>query len=114
MHFSTGQKQKANEQVKGLTADPVRKTFWVYTDQSLFELLVGNEDRDVWKVYLENGKFDVALRHAKVVHCFYIESLSDLRNRQLGSVIIYFLLKRIHSSQMETTTKRHSRILSAP
>ncbi|KAJ7630800.1 Pep3/Vps18/deep orange family-domain-containing protein [Roridomyces roridus] len=56
---------KHNEQVKGLAADPVRKTYWVYTDQSLFELVVDNEDRDVWKIYLHKGRFDVALRYAK-------------------------------------------------
>ncbi|KAF7306795.1 Vacuolar protein sorting protein [Mycena indigotica] len=56
---------KQNEVVKGLAADPVRKTFWVFTDQSLFELVADNEDRDVWKIYLQQGKFDVALRYAK-------------------------------------------------
>ena len=50
----------------GLAADPVRKTYWVYTDQSLFELVVGNEDRDVWKIYLDKTQFEVALRYAKV------------------------------------------------
>lgn len=52
----------------------MRKTYWVYTDQSLFELLVGNEDRDVWKVYLEKGMFDIALRYAKVdmFHHYFI------------------------------------------
>ncbi|KAF5385477.1 hypothetical protein D9757_005392 [Collybiopsis confluens] len=56
---------RPDEVVRGITADPVRKTYWVYTDQSIFELLVGNEDRDVWKIYLEMGQFEVALRHAK-------------------------------------------------
>ncbi|KAJ7293441.1 Pep3/Vps18/deep orange family-domain-containing protein [Mycena rebaudengoi] len=41
------------------------QTYWVYTDQSLFELVVDNEDRDVWKIYLHQGQFDVALRYAK-------------------------------------------------
>lgn len=58
--------QKANETVLGLAADPVRRTYWVYTDQSLFEIVVGNEDRDVWKIYLEKAQFEVALRYAKV------------------------------------------------
>ena len=44
----------------------MRKTYWVYTDQSLFDLLVGNEDRDVWKINLQKENFDVALRYAKV------------------------------------------------
>ncbi|CAL1716063.1 unnamed protein product [Somion occarium] len=56
---------KPSETIRGLTSDPIRKTYWVYTDQSLFELGVRNEDRDVWKVYLEKGKYDLALQHAK-------------------------------------------------
>lgn len=59
--------QKQNEQVKGLAVDPVRKTYWVYTDQSLFELATANEDLDVWKIYLQQGQYDVALRYAKVL-----------------------------------------------
>ena len=46
----------------------MRKTYWAYTDQSLFELIVGNEDRDVWKINLQKENFDVALRYAKVMH----------------------------------------------
>ncbi|KAN0135735.1 Pep3/Vps18/deep orange family domain containing protein [Lactarius tabidus] len=56
---------KYGEIVRALTADPVRKTYWVYTDQSLFELIVGNEDRDVWKINLQKEKFDIALKYAK-------------------------------------------------
>ncbi|RPD81956.1 hypothetical protein L226DRAFT_528166 [Lentinus tigrinus ALCF2SS1-7] len=55
---------KPNEQVRGLTADPVRKTYWVYTDQSIWEIGVTNEHRDVWKIYLEKGKYDAALQYA--------------------------------------------------
>jgi hypothetical protein len=58
--------QHPNEEVRGLTADPVRKTYWVYTNQSIYELRVDNESRDVWKIYLQQGKFEVALRYAKV------------------------------------------------
>ena len=58
--------QKPGEVVRGFTVDNVRKTYWVYTDSSLFELVVSNEDRDVWKVYLEKGMPDVALQYAKV------------------------------------------------
>jgi vacuolar protein sorting-associated protein 18 len=58
--------QKPNEEVRGLTADPVRKTYWVYTNQSLFELDSTNENRDIWSIYLEKGKFEVALKYTKV------------------------------------------------
>ncbi|TFY65613.1 hypothetical protein EVG20_g5479 [Dentipellis fragilis] len=56
---------KPGEEVRGLTTDPVRKTYWVYTDQSLFELVIKDEDRHVWKVYMERERFDLALKHAK-------------------------------------------------
>ena len=59
----------------------MRKTYWVYTDQSLFDLIVGNEDRDVWKINLQKENFDVALRYAKVRHyrdCrFHFDSLRE-------------------------------------
>ncbi|KAJ2932742.1 hypothetical protein H1R20_g4331, partial [Candolleomyces eurysporus] len=56
---------KPSEVVLGLAADPVRKTYWVFTNQSLFELVVTNEDRDVWRMYLEKGLFSTALQYAK-------------------------------------------------
>ena len=52
--------------MRGLAADPVRKTHSAYTDQSIFELVVGNEGRDVWQIYLAQQKIDIALRYTKV------------------------------------------------
>ncbi|KAK2461658.1 hypothetical protein APHAL10511_006121 [Amanita phalloides] len=63
--YEEGLPLSPNETVLGCVADPVRKTYWIYTDQSLFELVVTNEDRDVWKLYLEKGNHEVALRYAK-------------------------------------------------
>jgi hypothetical protein len=57
---------KPGEEARGLVADPVRHTYWVYTDQTLFELRADNEERDVWRAYLDQGKHDLALKHAKV------------------------------------------------
>lgn len=51
-----------------MTADPVRKTYWLYTDSSLFELVTLNETRDIWQIYLEKGMFEVALRYTKVFY----------------------------------------------
>ncbi|TDL28590.1 DigA protein [Rickenella mellea] len=63
--YEEGLPIKPGEVVRGIVSDPVRSTYWVYTDSSLFELLPKNEDRDIWKIYLEKGQFDVALRYAK-------------------------------------------------
>ncbi len=55
----------------GLVVDPVRKTYWIFTNFSLFELVVGNEDRDVWSIYLSKGQHEVALKHVKVIPVFF-------------------------------------------
>lgn len=49
-----------------LATDPVRKTCWMYTESSIYELVVKDEDRDVWKIYLSRQNWDLAKRHAKV------------------------------------------------
>lgn len=56
-----------------MTVDAARRTYWVYTDASIFELVVREEDRDVWRVYLDRNAHDSALRHAKV--CMSIDTL---------------------------------------
>lgn len=45
--------------------DPMRKTCWMYTNQSIYEITIRDEDRDVWRVYLGRSNFDLARRHAK-------------------------------------------------
>jgi len=56
----------AFEEVLGMTVDTTKNTFWIYTQLSLFELVVTKEDRDVWTLYLEKKQYDMALQYAKV------------------------------------------------
>ncbi|CAG8443951.1 10866_t:CDS:10 [Ambispora leptoticha] len=56
---------KANEVVRTMTVDTVKNTFWIYTDSSIFELIITKEDRDVWKLYLDKQMFDTALTYCK-------------------------------------------------
>ncbi|CAB4425152.1 unnamed protein product [Rhizophagus irregularis] len=56
---------KPGEEVRTMTVDHVKNTFWIYTDSSIFELIVSKEDRDVWKLYLEKQQFDTALQFCK-------------------------------------------------
>lgn len=67
--FKRSYQQKPNEQVRGMTADPLGKmgkTYWVYTDQAIYELGAKNEDRDVWKTYLDKQQYDLSLKYARV------------------------------------------------
>jgi hypothetical protein len=46
--------------------DPIKQTFWILTSQHLYELLISDEDRYVWEIYLERNDFENALKFAKV------------------------------------------------
>ena len=48
----------------GLYVDQQKNTFWLFTAQKIFEIVVRDEDRDIWRVMLDRQQFDVALRYA--------------------------------------------------
>ncbi|KAI8926418.1 Pep3/Vps18/deep orange family-domain-containing protein [Entophlyctis helioformis] len=54
-----------NETIIGMAADPIRKTYWAYTNMNLYEVIITDEDRDIWKVYLDKRQFDQATAYAK-------------------------------------------------
>ena len=49
----------------GLVSDQKKNTFWLFTDQEIFEVVANDEDREVWKIMLQNQDYDAALRYAK-------------------------------------------------
>lgn len=49
-----------------LATDPLRRTCWMHTESAIYELVIRDEDRDVWRVYLARGNWDAAKRAAKV------------------------------------------------
>jgi hypothetical protein len=51
--------------VLGLCSDVKKSTFWVFTTSEIFEVVVADEDRDVWKIQLADKSFDAAMRFAK-------------------------------------------------
>ncbi|KAI8823436.1 vacuolar protein sorting protein 18 [Fimicolochytrium jonesii] len=53
------------EYVVGLFVDPIKSTYWISTNLALYELIMTEEDRDVWRIYLDRKSFDTALSHAK-------------------------------------------------
>lgn len=53
------------QQALGLYADQQKNTFWLFTTQEIKEIVVTDEDRDVWKVMLKTEHFDAALRYAR-------------------------------------------------
>ncbi|KAA1109993.1 hypothetical protein PGT21_005921 [Puccinia graminis f. sp. tritici] len=54
---------KPGERIRAITTDSVDQTYWLYSEESIFELIVKNEGRDIWKVYLARKDFEKALSH---------------------------------------------------
>ncbi|KAI4101564.1 MAG: hypothetical protein LQ345_007409 [Seirophora villosa] len=48
-----------------LLSDQEKNTFWLFTTQEIYEIVVNDEDRDVWKVMLAAQKFDLASQYAR-------------------------------------------------
>ncbi|KAK5098812.1 tethering complex subunit [Lithohypha guttulata] len=51
--------------VVGLVSDQKKNTFWLFTSTEIFEVVATDEDRDVWKIMLQQQDYDAALRYAK-------------------------------------------------
>ncbi|KAI1761730.1 Pep3/Vps18/deep orange family-domain-containing protein [Hypoxylon sp. FL1150] len=48
----------------GLYVDQQKNTFWLFTTQEIFEIVVRDEDRDIWRIMLQRQQFDVAMQYA--------------------------------------------------
>ncbi|KAI9677456.1 MAG: hypothetical protein M1817_006410 [Caeruleum heppii] len=53
------------QQAINLVADQKKNTFWLFTTQAIFEIVVHNEDRDIWKIMLKQQRYDAAMRYAR-------------------------------------------------
>ncbi|KAF2199295.1 hypothetical protein GQ43DRAFT_482584 [Delitschia confertaspora ATCC 74209] len=49
----------------GLVADIKKNTYWLFTTQEIFEIVVTDESRDVWKIMLKSQHFEEASQFAK-------------------------------------------------
>ncbi|KAJ2033939.1 tethering complex subunit [Coemansia sp. S3946] len=50
------------EQLQGLLVDESKRTCWLFSPANIYELVVTDEDRDVWEIYLQRRQFDSALQ----------------------------------------------------
>ena len=53
------------QQCLGLFSDQTKNTFWLFTSEEIFEIVVNDEERNVWKIQLNKGNFEEAQQYAK-------------------------------------------------
>ncbi|KAJ2719561.1 tethering complex subunit [Coemansia sp. Benny D115] len=51
------------ELLQGLTIDETKNTCWLFSPANIYELVVTDEDRDAWDIYMTRRQFDLALDH---------------------------------------------------
>eukprot|EP00457_Paulinella_chromatophora_P001034 gb/GEZN01001036.1/.p1 GENE.gb/GEZN01001036.1/~~gb/GEZN01001036.1/.p1 ORF type:complete len:1060 (+),score=217.53 gb/GEZN01001036.1/:55-3234(+) len=52
------------ETMKQLVYDVDSSALYAYSDKHVYEIKISREDRNVWKLYLEQKQFDLAMEHA--------------------------------------------------
>ena len=58
-------KLTSGQKTIGLFADQTKNTFWLFTNEKIFEIIVNNETRDLWRILLARREFDRASMYAK-------------------------------------------------
>jgi hypothetical protein len=48
-----------------MVVDDIKRTYWIYTSDAMYELVIKDEDRDVWKLHLQKKNYAVALQYCK-------------------------------------------------
>ncbi len=49
-----------DDKLKGMSRDPISGNFFVFSDYAVYKFRVDREKRNVWRIYLERGEFDLA------------------------------------------------------
>ncbi|KAJ2781634.1 tethering complex subunit [Coemansia interrupta] len=49
--------------LQGLTVDEAKRTCWLFSPLNIYELVVTDEDRDIWDIYLMRRMYEEALGH---------------------------------------------------
>ena len=56
---------EAGQTSLGMFADHQKNTYWLFTSEEIFEIVVTDEARDVWRILLKQGQYESAQRYAK-------------------------------------------------
>ena len=76
--------------------DRFKNCLWLHSQKNLYQLQIENEDRDIWKSYLEKDDYQLALSHcehknpeiAKKVSKLFASHLFD--NKDYNNAAIYY------------------------
>ncbi|KAE8587683.1 hypothetical protein XENTR_v10022066 [Xenopus tropicalis] len=118
--------------LKKMLKDPSIGQIWIHTERAVFRYHVEREPRDVWKMYMSMGKFDLAKEFCRdrpecmdtvlaseAEHCFqskkYIESAKcyALTQKYFEEVALKFIEAKQEEALMEYLQKKLSNLKSS-
>ncbi|XP_041430146.1 VPS18, CORVET/HOPS core subunit S homeolog isoform X1 [Xenopus laevis] len=118
--------------LKKMLKDPNIGQIWIHTERAVFRYHVEREPRDVWKMYMSMGKFDLAKEFCRdrpecmdtvlaneAEHCFqskkYIESAKcyALTQKYFEEVALKFIEAKQEEALMEYLQKKLSNLKSS-
>jgi hypothetical protein len=74
--------------------DDIKRTYWIYTSDAMYELVIKDEERDVWKLYLQKKEYDTALQYCKEpsqrTQIYTAQAQEDFRQRRYMQSAEYF------------------------
>jgi alpha/beta superfamily hydrolase len=45
--------------------DPVKSSIWCFTEKTIFKYVVNDEERNIWRIFLDKGDFVKAQEYSK-------------------------------------------------
>lgn len=50
--------------ILGMCKDAIKNVIWVYCERAIFRYKISNENKNIWKIYLDQKRFDLAKRYS--------------------------------------------------
>ncbi|KAG5440696.1 hypothetical protein PCK2_000284 [Pneumocystis canis] len=108
----------SEETILGLITDTYQSTYWIYSKEFLYEIVLSNEDGDVWRSFLKNNDYIKALKFAKpIIHNTLLSLLAGSENQDESSLLQYLEWEKsrnyYNSDFALRTCLQYKRVLSA-
>lgn len=85
-----------NDSIINMHYDRFQQCIWLHSTRNIYQYVIDNEDRDVWKAHLEKEEFQQALAHCKSKNLPYVKKVAKLYGSYLfekrdypNSAVIY-------------------------
>ena len=77
--------------MQGILFDPQTHSFFAWSNRFIYQILVNNEDRDVWKYLIEQGRYEEAIKFCEENNSEFLHKVKGLYADNLYNSRKYYL-----------------------